>query len=159
MFIDFDINYLTRTGFSFLAGASFWNETLLLQSLHENLPTHSSSQSSSTPSLATLGCLAHTAAAGGWQLLHLVPAVRVIEEGHVFVVGGPAAGRVGPQLPRCRLREHPAQQQVGEGEVVVGADAWTRPAAVLEEDGLVWVVAQPQVSNLQQDGAQAAFGL
>lgn len=66
-----------------------------------------------------------------------MPAVRVIEEGHVFVVGGPAAGRVGPQLPRCRLREHPAQQQVGEGEVVVGADAWTRPAAVLEEDGLV----------------------
>lgn len=105
----------------------------------------------------TLGCLSHTAAACRWQLLHLVPAVRVVEEGHVFMVGGPAAGYVVPQLPWHRLREYPAQQQVGESEVVVRASVGTNPAAVFEEDSLIWVVAQPKVSDLQQDGAQATL--
>lgn len=31
------------------------------------------------------------------------------------------------------------------------------PAAVLEQDGFVRVVTQPQVSNLQQDGAQSTL--
>ena len=48
--------------------------------------------------------LAHAAAASGRQLLHLVPAVGVVQEGHVLVLGGPAAGRVVPQLPG-QLRE------------------------------------------------------
>lgn len=53
------------------------------------------------------------------------------------MVRGPAAGRVVPQLLRCRVRQHPTEQQVSEGEVVIGANPWTRPAAVLEEDSLV----------------------
>lgn len=112
-----------------------------------------------TPPPSSTSCLAHAAAAHSRQLFHLVPAVRVVEEGHVLVVGGPAAGCVVPQLPGCRLREHTAQQQVGKGEVVVGADAGTCTTTVLEEDGLVWVVAQPEISNLQQDGAQATGGV
>lgn len=98
--------------------------------------------------------LAHAAAASGRQLLHLVPAVRVVQKGHVFVVAGSAAGRVVPQL-----REHGAVQQVGQGEVVVGGDAGAPPAAVLEEDRLVGVVAQTEISNLQQEGTQAAGGV
>lgn len=53
------------------------------------------------------------------------------------MVGGPATGSVVPHLPGRRVGQPPAEQQVGEGEVVVGEDAGTRPAAVLEEDGLV----------------------
>lgn len=53
------------------------------------------------------------------------------------MVRGPAAGCVVPQLLRCRVREHPTEQQVGEGEVVVGANPWTRPTAVLEQDSLI----------------------
>lgn len=64
------------------------------------------------------------------------------------MVAGPAAGRVVPQLPG----QHPTVQQVGQGQVVVGGDAGARPAAVLEQDRLVGVVAQTQVSDLQQDG-------
>lgn len=63
--------------------------------------------------------------------------MRVIQKSHVFVVGGPATGRVVPQLPRRGLRKHTAQQQVGEGKVVVGADVGACPTAVLEEDGFV----------------------
>lgn len=85
--------------------------------------------------------------------------MRVVEEGHVLVVRGPAARRVVPRLLAGGVREHPAEQQVGEGEVVVGATAGTRAAAVFEEDRLVGVVAQPEVSDLQQDGAQAALGV
>lgn len=103
--------------------------------------------------------LAHTVASRRRQLLHFVPAVRVIQEGHVLVVGGPAAGGVVPQLSGRRVKQNPAEQQVGEGEVVVGADAGTRPATVLEEDGLVRVVAEPEVSNLQQDGVEATLGV
>lgn len=99
---------------------------------------------------------AHTAAARRRQLLHLVPAVGVIQEGHVLVVGGSAAGRLVPHLPGRRAREQAAEQQVVEGEVVVGAGVGATPAAVLEQDAFVRVVAQPQVSNLQQDGAQPA---
>lgn len=98
---------------------------------------------------------AHAAAAGGRQLLHLVPAVGVVQKGHVLVVAGPAAGRVVPQLPG----QHPPVHQVGQGQVVVGGDAGARPAAVLEQDRLVGVVAQTQVSDLQQDGPQAAGGV
>lgn len=105
------------------------------------------------------GRLPDAAAASGRQLLHLVPAVRVIQKGHVLVVGGPAAGRVVPQLPGRQRREHAAVQQVGQGEVVVGGEAGARPAAVLEQDGLIGVVAQAQISNLQQDGTQAAGGV
>lgn len=79
----------------------------------------------------------------------------VVQKGHVLVVAGPAAGRVVPQLPG----QHPAVQQVGQGQVVVGGDAGARPAAVLEQDRLVGVVAQTQVSDLQQDGPQAAGGV
>lgn len=82
--------------------------------------------------------------------------MAVIEEGHVLVVGGPAAGHVVPQLLGRRVGENPTDEQVSEGEVVVGEDAGTRPTAVLEEDGLVRVIAQPEVPDLQQHGAQAA---
>lgn len=75
------------------------------------------------------------------------------------MVGGPAAGRPGPQLLGRRVGEHPAEQQVVEREIVVGANSGTRPAAVLEQDGLVRVVAQAEVADLQQDGAQAALGV
>lgn len=148
--LDFDINHFLRIGFTFINGMLFWNETKKPASKPWYTPTLSPSSTS---------CLAHAAAAHGRQLFHLVPAVRVVEEGHVLVVGGPAAGCVVPQLPGCQLREHAAQQQVGKGEVVVGADTRTCATTVLEEDGLVWVVAQPEISNLQQDGAQAAVGV
>lgn len=150
--LDFGINYFLRIGFTFINGMLFWNETKkpAKQTMIHPHPLTSPSSTS---------CLAHAAAAHGRQLFHLVPAVRVVEEGHVLVVGGPAAGCVVPQLPGCRLREHTAQQQVGKGEVVVGADAGTCATTVLEEDGLVWVVAQPEISNLQQDGAQATVGV
>lgn len=147
--LDFDINYFLRIGFTFINGMLFWNETCQQTMIHPHPLTSPSSTS----------CLAHAAAAHGRQLFHLVPAVRVVEEGHVLVVGGPAAGCVVPQLPGCQLREHAAQQQVGKGEVVVGADARTCATTVLEEDGLVWVVAQPEISNLQQDWAQATVGV
>lgn len=94
-------------------------------------------------------CSVYTLAGGSGEPLHFVPAVGVVEEGDVLVASGPAARRVGPLLSGGRLREHSAEQQVVEREVVVGAGAGTRPAAVLEQDRLVRVVAQPQVSNLQ----------
>lgn len=50
-------------------------------------------------------------------------------------------------------------QQLGQSEVVVGRDAGARPAAVLEQDRLIGVVAQTEISNLQQDGPQAAGGV
>lgn len=71
------------------------------------------------------------------------------------MLGGPAAGRVLPGLPG----QHPAVQQVGQGQVVVGGDAGARPTTVLEQDRLIGVVAQTQLSNLQQDGPQAAGGV
>lgn len=88
-----------------------------------------------------------------------MPAVGVVQEGQVFMVGGPAAGCVVPQLPGCRMGQQSAQQQLGEGEVVVGADAGAHPTAVPEEDGLVRVVAQAQVSNLQEDRTQATVSV
>lgn len=53
------------------------------------------------------------------------------------MVGGPAAGRAVPQLPGFWIGENATKQQVGDGEVMVGGDAGTRPAAVLEEDSLI----------------------
>lgn len=53
------------------------------------------------------------------------------------MVRGPAAGRVVPLLPGCRVSEQAAEQQVGERQVVVGEDAGTSPAAVLEKDALI----------------------
>lgn len=103
--------------------------------------------------------LPHTAAACGWQFLHLMPAVWVIQEGHVFVVGGPAARHLVPQITGCQLREHAAVQQVGQSEVVVGGDPGARPTAVLEQDNLIGVVTQTEISNLQQDGAEATGGV
>lgn len=75
------------------------------------------------------------------------------------MVGGPAAGCVVPQLSWCWEGEYPTEQQVSEGEVMVGANPGTRSAAVLEEDSLIRVITQPEVSNLEQDGAQAALGV
>jgi hypothetical protein len=41
---------------------------------------------------------------------------------------------------------------------MVGADTGTVSAAVLEEDGLVRVVAQTQLSYLEEDGAETTLG-
>lgn len=48
------------------------------------------------------------------------------------MVGGPAAGCIVPQLPGHWAGEKSSEQQVGEGEVVVGAHTGTRAAAILE---------------------------
>ena len=82
--------------------------------------------------------------------------MAIVQEGQVFVVGRSAAGGAVPQLPQGRGRQCPLEEQVGEGQVVVGARVGTRAAAVLEEDGLVRVVAQAEVSDLQEESAQAA---
>lgn len=48
------------------------------------------------------------------------------------MVCGPAAGCIVPQLPGQWIGEQSGEQQVGEGEVMVGAHTGTRTAAVLE---------------------------
>lgn len=75
------------------------------------------------------------------------------------MVGGPAARHLVPQITGRQLREHAAVQQVGQSEVVVGGDPGARPTAVLEQDNLIGVVTQTEISNLQQDGAEAAGGV
>lgn len=70
-----------------------------------------------------------------------MPAVRIIQEGHVLVMGGPAAGCTVPQLSGCRVGQHSTELQTGERQVMVGAGVGARPAAVLKQDSLVWVVA------------------
>lgn len=48
------------------------------------------------------------------------------------MVGGPAAGSIVPQLPGHWAGEKSSEQQVGEGEVVVGAHTGACATAVLE---------------------------
>lgn len=73
------------------------------------------------------------------------------------MVGGPAAWSILPQLSTL-LGQRPPQEQVGQGQIMVGADTGTVSAAVLEEDGLVRVVAQTQLSYLEEDGAETTLG-
>lgn len=73
------------------------------------------------------------------------------------MVGGPAAWSILPQLS-ILLGQGPPQEQVGQGQIMVGADTGTVSAAVLEEDGLVRVVAQTQLSYLEEDGAETTLG-
>lgn len=73
------------------------------------------------------------------------------------MVGGPAAWSLLPHLSTL-LGQRPPQEQVGQGQIMVGADTGTVSAAVLEEDGLVRVVAQTQLSYLEEDGAETTLG-
>lgn len=75
-----------------------------------------------------------------------MPAVGVVQEGHVLVARGAAAWRV---LPGLGGGQRAAQTQIGEGEVVVGRHTWARATAVLKQHHFIRVVAQAQVSNLQ----------
>lgn len=81
--------------------------------------------------------------------------VIVVEEYHVFVMRGPTAGLV---TPLAGVLEDAALQKVGDRQVVVGGEAWASTTAVFKRHGLIRVVPQPEVSYLEQDGVESAWG-
>lgn len=80
----------------------------------------------------------------------------VVEKGYVFMVCGATTWLM---VPMAGVLKDAALQEVGEREVVVGGKARTGPTAVLKQHCLVRVIAQPEVSYLQQDGVQSTWGL
>lgn len=75
-----------------------------------------------------------------------MPAVGVVEEGHVLVARRAAARRVVPGLGGG---QGAAQAQIGEGELVVRGHTRARTAAVLKQHHFVRVIAKAKVSHLQ----------
>lgn len=76
-----------------------------------------------------------------------MPAVGVVEEGHVLVARRAAARRVVPGLGGG---QGAAQAQLGEGELVVGGHTRARATAVLKQHHFVRVVAEAEVPYLQR---------
>lgn len=72
------------------------------------------------------------------------------------MVRGATAGLM---VPMAGVLKDAALQEVGKREVVIGGKARAGPAAVLKQHRLIGVVAQTEVSHLQQDGVQSAWGL
>lgn len=90
--------------------------------------------------------LADAGARGRRELLDLVPAVGVVQEGHVLVVRRTAAWR---GVPGLGGGQSAAQAQVGEGEFVVRGHTWARAAAVLKQHHFIRVVPEAKVAHLQ----------
>lgn len=91
---------------------------------------------------------ADAGAGRGGELLDLVPAVGVVEEGHVLMARWAAAWRVVPGLGGGQSA---TQAQIGEGQLVVGGHTRARTTAVLKQYHFIRVVAEAKVSHLQQE--------
>lgn len=81
-----------------------------------------------------------------------MPAVGIVEEGHVLVVCWAAAWRVVPGLGGGQSA---AQAQIGEGQLMVGEHTRTHATAVLKQHHFIRVIAKAKVSHLQHEHADS----
>lgn len=118
---------------------------------HESYLQPEQKNFSSTPNINVHIVSAFSVDAGagrGGELLDLVPAVGVVEEGHVLVARRAAAWHVVPGLGGGQSA---AQAQIGEGQLVVGEHTRARTTAVFKQHHFIRVVAEAKVSHLQRE--------